>query len=127
MANIGYFNNEKKYYILLIIFGILMDVVYTNTFMLNVVLFIVISLIVKFLNFILPENILMVNIVSICSVILYHILSYVILTIINYNVYPLDLLFDICINSIIMTVVYTSLIYLFSNFLYNKFDKKQIR
>jgi len=77
-----YFYNKKKYYILLLIFSFLIDIVYTNTLILNVVLFIAISLIVKFLNFILPENILMVNIMSICSVILYHILSYIILTII---------------------------------------------
>jgi len=122
-----YFYNEKKYYILLIIFSFLIDIVYTNTLILNVVLFIAISLIVKFLNFILPENILMVNIMSICSVILYHILSYIILTIINYNTYPMSLLLNICLNSIIMTIIYTTLIYYVSKFLYSKFDMKQIR
>ena len=122
-----YFYNKKKYYILLIIFGALMDVVYTNTFMLNIVLFIAISLIIRILNFILPENILIVNIVSLCSVILYHVLSYIILTVINYNTYPISMLFEICVNSIIMTLIYTSLIYLVSKKIYEKFDKKQIR
>jgi len=122
-----YFYNEKKYYILLIIFGLLLDIVYTNTFMLNIFLFIIISLIIKILNFILPENILMMNLISIFSVILYHTLSYVILTVINYNTYPISLLLDICINSIIMTVIYTSVIYFLAKVLFNKFDMKQIR
>lgn len=122
-----YFNNKKKYYILLIVFGILFDIVYTNTFLLNVFVFLVISLIIRVLNFILPENILITNVISIITIISYHILSYTILTIINYNSYPITLLFNICINSIIMTIIYTSLLYLISKFLFNKFDLKQIR
>lgn len=122
-----YFYNEKKYYILLIIFSFLIDITYTNTFPLNVVLFITISLIIKFINYILPENILMCNIMTMCSVFLYHILSYSILTIINYDTYPLSLLFKICFNSIIMTIIYTTIIYLIIKFLYTKFDIKQIK
>lgn len=122
-----YFYNEKKYYILLIVFGLLVDIVYTNTFMINTFIFIAISLVVKFLNFILPENILMANIMSVVSVMLYHILSYTILTIINYDTYPVSLLLDICTNSIIMTIIYTSALYLIAKLLFTKFDMKQIR
>jgi len=122
-----YFYNKKKYYILLLIFSFLIDIVYTNTFILNVTLFVLISLIVKFLNFILPENILMINIISLCSVIFYHVLSYGVLTIINYNYYPVFLLLKIILNSIIMTFIYTTIIYLISKFLYTKFDMKQIK
>ena len=122
-----YFHKEKKYYILLIIFSFLIDVTYTNTFILNVTLFLVISLIIKFLNFILPENVLMLNIISLCSVFSYYILSYIILTIINYNVYPLYLLINICLNSIIMTIIYTTFIYFISKYLFTKFDIKQIK
>ena len=32
-----YFYNEKKYYILLIIFGLLIDIVYSNTFLFNTI------------------------------------------------------------------------------------------
>lgn len=122
-----YFYNEKKYYILLIVFGILMDVVYTNTFMMNLILFLIISLIVKFLNFILPENILMANIRAIIAILSYHVLSFIILKIINYNTYPISLLYDICVNSILMTVIYTSILYFISKYFFIKFDKKQIR
>jgi len=113
--------------IILLIFSFLIDIVYTNTFILNVTLFVLISLIVKFLNFILPENILMINIISLCSVIFYHVLSYGVLTIINYNYYPVFLLLKIILNSIIMTFIYTTIIYLISKFLYTKFDMKQIK
>jgi len=122
-----YFNNEKKYYILLLIFAFLIDVAYTNTLILNIILFFSISLVVKFLNFILPENILVMNIISLCSVVLYHVFSYIVLEIVNYNSYPISLLFDICLNSIIMTIIYTTLLYVITKYLYNKFDIKQIK
>jgi len=122
-----YFYNEKKYYILLIIFGVLMDIIYTNTFMMNVILFIIISIFIRILNYLLPENVLMLNIISVSSVVVYHILSFIILKIINYNVYPISTLFDICINSILMTIIYTSLLYFISKYFFIKLDKKQIR
>jgi len=122
-----YFYNEKKYYILLIIFAILIDVVYTNTFIINIVIFIVVSFVIKILNYILPQNLLISNIMTLCASFIYHILSYIILNIINYNSYPISLLFDICINSILMTIIYTTIIYMITKKLYDKFNKKQIK
>ena len=122
-----YFYNEKKYYILLIIFGVLMDIIYTNTFMMNVILFIIISFLVRILNYLLPENVLMLNVISVSGIIFYYVLSFVILRIIDYNVYPISILFDVCVNSILMTIIYTSMLYFLSKYLFIKFDKKQIR
>ena len=82
-----YFYNEKKYYILLIIFGLLIDITYTNTFVFNTILFIMLSIIIKLLNVILPNNIFTINLKSLIIVILYHLLSFIILNIINYNSY----------------------------------------
>jgi len=122
-----YFQNKKKYYILLIIFSLLIDIVYNNTIMLNVLLFLAISLIVKILTTILPDNILMINIISLISVILYHILSYIVLIAVNYNNYTISLLFDICLNSILMTIIYTTIIYLISKNVFERLDLKQIK
>ena len=80
-----YFYNEKKYYILLIIFGLLIDITYTNTFVFNTILFIMLSIIIKLLNVILPNNIFTINLKSLTIVILYHLLSFIILNIIIYN------------------------------------------
>ena len=51
------FNNYKKYYILVFIFGFLFDMVYTSTFFLNTFIFIVLSLLISFLYNLFPENI----------------------------------------------------------------------
>ena len=50
-----YFSKENKYYLLLIIFGVLFDVLYTGTFILNMVIFLCIGFCIKMLNNISPE------------------------------------------------------------------------
>ena len=41
-----YFGNEKKYYLLIIMFGLLFDILYTGTFVFNLVLFLVLSIVI---------------------------------------------------------------------------------
>lgn len=118
-----YFNNEKKYYILLIIFGLLIDIVYTNTFIFNTILFLILSLVIEILNNILPNNIFTINVKSIIIVFLYHILSFIILNVINYDSYTLGMLFNILVNSIIMTIIYTLVLYLITKKIFSNYDK----
>lgn len=122
-----YFHNKKKYIILLITFSILIDIVYTNTFLINFFLFIIIYCLIKLLNSILPENILTQNLISLFSILIYHILSYIILKIINYTDYPFTLLINIILNSLLMTIIYSTFSYLILKKLTNKFNIKQIR
>ena len=60
-----YFSNERKYYLLVIIFGILFDMLYTGTFIFNMVLFLMLSILVKILNNVFPENIFTTNNISV--------------------------------------------------------------
>ena len=122
-----YFANEKKYYLLAFILGLLYDIAYTNTFVLNAVLFLTISIIARRIIDLLPDNIISINIISLLSIFIYHILSFIILVIISYNTYNLKLLLIICTHSIIMTIIYTTIMYLLSNYLSTKFDIKTIR
>ena len=50
------FNNYRKYYILVFIFGFFFDAVYTSTFFLNTFIFIVIALLVGILYNLFPYN-----------------------------------------------------------------------
>jgi len=106
-----YFDNSKNYLKLLIIFGLLMDIVYTNTFILNVVVFLIIYFLCKLINFFLPHNIVTINLLNIISVVIYHILIFVILMIIGYDKYPLGLLFIIIKRSVPMTIIYGTVMY----------------
>ena len=107
-----YYENKNKYLKLLIIFGLLTDIVYTNTVILNTIIFLSIYLICKQINFFLPQNILTVNILSIISIILYHIFNFLILTIIGFDTYTLKELLTIIAHSLIMTIIFGSIMYI---------------
>lgn len=123
----SYFNSEKKYYILLIIFGLLFDILYTGTFIFNMVIFLVIGLVIKILNNLFPENIVTTNLISIISIILYHVISFIILNLVSSINYDFMLLINIIIHSIIMTIIYTSISYFSIRYIFNKFNIKQIK
>ena len=122
-----YFINKKKYLYLVIIFGILFDVIYTNTILINLVIFILIYLFNRLLDEILPNNIFVINIKSYLAVILYYTLTYVIMVLTNYASYPVSMLFRIYYSNIIMSVIYTTLSYIVIGILTNKFNVKEIK
>ena len=122
-----YFTNEKKYYILIIIFGCLFDILYTSTILINLMLFIIVAIVIKVLNNFISDNIFMTNIISIICIIIYHLLLFVILNLTTSGVYGISLLLEIITHSIIMTIIYSSISYLVIKFIYNKLDIKQIK
>lgn len=122
-----YFNNDKKYLTILIIVGILFDIVYTGTFLFVTLIFVIIYLVNKFLDFFLPFNLLNINILSLISIYIYHIFSFIILNLVDYNSYSINLLFNIIIRSTIGTIIYTTIIYFILTYIYNKLKIKQIR
>ena len=122
-----YFDNDKKFFILIFIFGILFDILYTSTIFVNTFIFIIIWIVIKILYNILPGNVFMTNIISYVGIIIYHILSFIILMITGYGDYSIILLFNIIIHSIFMTIIYTSISYFIMKFMYNKFDIKYIK
>lgn len=122
-----YFNNDKKYYVLLLVFGILFDILYTSTFLINTFVFIIIGLATKLLYNLFPENVFMTNIISYICVILYHLLTFIILVLTRYGDYNLMLLLNIITHSLVMTIVYTSICYFLIRFIYNKFGIDYIK
>lgn len=120
----NYFDNQQKYLSIVIILGIFFDIVYTNTFILNIVIFLIIYFILSKLDYLITTNIVTINIKSIVCISLYHILTYIILLLSNYNSYSIKLLFIILLRSLIMTIIYTTISYLIFNKIY---DNKRIK
>ena len=120
----NYFDNHQKYLKILITLGIFFDIVYTNTFILNIVVFLIIYLVLSNLDYVITTNIFTVNLKSIVCVSTYHIITYIILLLANYNHYSIKLLGIILLRSIIMTIVYTTISYLLMNKIY---DNKRVR
>ncbi len=121
----NYFENSKKYLIIAIILGTLFDTVYTNTFLLNIVIFIVVNFLLTELDYIIPNNLFTINIKSLSALYTYHILTYIILLLTHYNSYSFSILLNILMKSTIMTIIYTTISYLLIKKIYwRHFDRK---
>ena len=126
IISFNFFDNEKKYLKILIIIGFLFDIIYTNTFLLNIVIFYILYLNINLLNNYIPNNLFTINIKSLISLTIYHILSYIILLLSNYE-YPIKLLGIIITRSIISTIIYTTFSYFIMKKLYYKIYDKKIK
>lgn len=120
----AYFNNQKKYIILLIVFAVLFDIVYTNTFLLNIVLFLLVHYFNRFLDIYLPTNILTINIKTILSIFIYNFITFIIIIFTNYSDYLFSTLMSITIKSIPLTIIYTTISYIIITKIYEKYDIK---
>lgn len=122
-----YFKNDRKYLYIIVTLGILFDIVYTNTFILNIIVFLVIYLILEKLDYLIPTNLLTINLKTLISIFTYHIMTYLILLMVHYNNYNLSLLWKILTRSIIMTIIYTSISYLVIKKIADKNNLKKIK
>lgn len=119
-----HFSNGKKFYLLVIICGILFDILYTSTYMFNLVLFILVGILIKVLYHLFPENIFMTNLISFICILMYHVLCFILLGLFSGIGYNFMLLVNVIVGSIIMTIIYTSVCYYILNYV---FDRKGIK
>lgn len=122
-----YFENKKKYFVLLIIFGIIIDITYTHTFLFNVCLFIMCYYISKCFHFFFPYNSITISVSNTISIFAYHIVSFVILSILKYDVYNISNLTKILSHSILMTIIYGNILYVLITLIVKKFELKEVK
>lgn len=122
-----FFENKKKYLIILIIFGLITDITYTNTFILNTCLFIIIYYFSKTFHFFFPYNWITMSISNLLSIFIYHIISFLFLNILRYDAYTFSSLLKVLSHSILMTIIYTNIIYTIILFINQKFQLKEVK
>lgn len=121
------FENQNKFILLLIIFGLLVDLIYSNTLFFNTCLFFLIYRLNKMFHFLFPYNLFTINVGVLLGIYLYHIISFLFLILLRYDSYSFNVLIKILLSSTIMTIIYTSLSYLVINFLKKYFDLKEVK
>ena len=122
-----HFNNDKKFYLLVAMCGILFDILYTSTFIFNLVIFSIIGILIKILYNVFPENIFMTNLISFIAIIIYHLLCFILLNLFSSISYDYMIFVNIILGSIIMTIIYTVFSYYVINYFFNKFGIKYIK
>ena len=124
---VPYFDNRKKCIILVLVVGLFIDILYSNILFLNVFICLIIYVISKLFHFFFPYNLFTINISNLFSILLYHILTFIILWIFQYNSYNIFACLKILSHSIIMTLIYSSIIYLIIKYIFERFELREIR
>lgn len=122
-----FFSNDKKYLTLISIFGLLFDIVYTNSLFLNSFTFFIIGIVIIFLTNKFASNIINNIVLSLISVFLYYIITSIILFLINYNNFNTYLIFKILYSSIIMTTIYSFISLIIIDILDKKISFKLVK
>ena len=104
-----------------------MDLVYTNTTLLNVSLFFIIYYFSRMFHFFLPYNLLTINISNILSVFIYNIITFLMLVILRVDSYSFISLIKLLGSSILMSIIFTSIVYWLVNYLKKRLDLKEVK
>ena len=114
--------NFHKYIIISIIFGLLYDIVYTNSVFINTISFTICSVILIFMNhYINSSLILKLGVVTIVIAI-YRFISYLLLCIFNYLNFNENILLKGIYSSLIINIIYATILYIISNFISQKLN-----
>ena len=70
-----FYEDENKYIVLIVIVGIITDIMYSNIFMFNVCLFLLICYFAKRFYSIFPYNVVTISFCNILCMMIYHVLS----------------------------------------------------
>ena len=122
-----YFENEKKYLVMLVVVGFLMGITYTNAVFLNICLFLVVYYFTKFFHFYFPYNYLTINISTLIGIFIYHIFSFLFLYMVGYDHYHVGILLEILFYSIPMTILYTTLVYFLVDAIYHRLGLREVK
>lgn len=106
-----YFNSEKEYFKMCILFGFLYDVVFSNTLFINIGLFLIVGSITKMLNYYLSNNIMNSILILFVNIVIYRVCFYFILVFANILTFDFLYLLKSIYSSILLNFIYISILY----------------
>ena len=118
--------NNSKYYIYAGIYGLLYDLIYTDTFILYAGLFLILAFIISMLNVIFSNNIFNIGFITTIIIVIYRSITYFVLVIINYLNFDSKILFRSIYSSLLVNIVYATVIYFISDKISYKYRIEKI-
>ena len=111
---------ENRYYYLLFGTGLLYDIMYTNTFLLNAIIFVILGVVIKHANKLFSSNFINISLVTAVTIIIYRIITYLILCIINYLSFDIKDLFFSLTSCLLLNMIYSIILYMIIEFIYQR-------
>lgn len=121
-----YYNNKLGYLKYALIVGILYDIIFTNTLFFNMLLFFLMALIIQKVSFVIIINFLNINFITALTIVIYLIISYFLLVVIDYKDFNFNYLLKITYSSLIINVIYNFLAFLIIEKLSQKYKITRI-
>ena len=118
--------NNSKYFIYAGIYGLLYDLIYTDTFILYVGLFIMIAFVISKLNIIFSNNIINIGFITTIVIIIYRAITYLVLIAVNYFEFDMNILFKSIYSSLLLNIIYAIIIYFITDRLSYKYRIEKI-
>lgn len=118
--------NNSKYFIYAGVYGLLYDLIYTDTFILYAGLFIIIAFIISKLNIIFSNNIINIGFITTIVIATYRTITYFVLVVVNYLEFDMNILFKSIYSSLLLNVIYAIIIYFISDRLSYKYRIEKI-
>ena len=117
-----YFNNDNfRYFKFIAIIGLLYDIAYFNTLFYNFFIFIALGFVIGLINYLLSNNIYTNILMTVVSITIYRIITFLI-TIIFKTSYSLCELLQSIYSSLILNIIYCLIIYIITE-IYSKKNK----
>lgn len=118
--------NNSKYFIYAGVYGLLYDLIYTDTFILYAGLFIIIAFVISKLNIIFSNNIINIGFITTIVIAIYRTITYFVLVVVNYLEFDMNILFKSIYSSLLLNVIYAIIIYFISDRLSYKYRIEKI-
>ena len=122
-----YNNNNKKYYVSCFIYGLVYDIVFTNTIFLNAFIFLFIAFIISKIYKLFNLNTFNTIIVTISTIILYRFINYLIIVMIDNLDFDYTLLLKSIYSSLIVNVIYVLVLKFIVNKICDKFNVRKAK
>jgi len=117
-----YFNNDEFSYLkVCALFGLIYDVLFTNTLGLNIVLFIILGFIINFLDGTLSNSLISIIIKMLVVIIIFDSLTYLILLMLDYINYGILVLLKKILKSLTLNFIYFVILHFFTNIIAKKY------
>ncbi len=110
-----YYNNRWDYLKVCLLFGLIYDILFTNTLGLNITLFFVIGFIISLLDDTLSNTLFSIIIKMLIVIVLYDSLTYFILYFLDYMDYNIMSLVEKLYKSLLLNVIYITILYFSTN------------
>lgn len=121
-----FYHNEKKYYIISFIIGMIYDLFYTNLLFVDGLIFLFIAYFFSKMHKLTGLNSLWIAVYSLVIIVVYEVL--VCFIILGFNLVPISIervVYKI-LHSLILNIIYAELVYIITKFLPKKYKKKTI-